>query len=474
MQNPHLKIIGSWELDLSSGELYWSDETKLIHGVELSYTPTLDSALEFYREDYRDKVKLIVDHLIELGDNYDNDCCLVRKDGEQIWVRITGLIIQKDHHGNPTKIGGTVQDITHYYSKVTKLEKYWGILNDSNMLSVSNKMGVIKFVNESFCKLTGYERGEVIGKTHRIFNSGYHSKEFFKELWDTINRGEKWEGEILNKNKDGRLQWIETIIFPVLDHKGELSEFISIRYDITEKKENQKKAVDAERLKVVGEVGTQILHELMTPLSLIHYHNEHLIKNLEEKGNQEGLAYAQKVKESARRVIEIFDDMRSLIKDRDDYEYVELAKIIKKSYFYTHIQMQKNEIDFVFDTQNSDQLVWGSSGQLGQVFTNLLNNSIQAIKDLEDKWIKVSIKNTDGYLVVQVMDSGDGIPSDMQEKIFESLFTTKGDSGGTGLGLAISRRLIERMGGQIDIDEACPNTCFTLKFPIKEESKKAS
>lgn len=469
----NLRIIGSWELDLKTSDLYWSDETKMIHGVELDYKPELDSAILFYREDFRDKVSLAVTHLIELGENFDLDCCLITKDGGTIWVRSTGIIVHKDDNGDPLKIGGTFENISQHYNKVTKLEKYWGILNESNMLSISNKSGVISFVNDSFCKLTGFDRSEVIGKTHRIFTSGYHSKEFFDDLWTTIKSGKKWEGEILNKNKDGKLQWIKTIIYPVKDYRGEIIEFISIRHDITDQKELQKKRVDRERLKVIGEVGGQILHEIMSPLSVVNTYSQKLLRILEESNNQEGLELASKIKASSDRVVETFQDMRSLIKNKDDYQYVDITKVIRKSYFFTHIQMQKNEIDFILDIQVKDLKVWGNSGQLGQVFTNLMNNSIQAISSYDDKWIKVTVKKDGENIRVEFIDSGNGIPRETADKVFDSLFTTKGDNGGTGLGLAISKRLIERMGGEVSIDDANPNTCFVLNFPVKSEDLKA-
>ena len=468
----NLRIVGSWELDLNTSELYWSDETKIIHGVPLTFRPNLEDAINFYKDDHKEKIQMAVNHLIELGENFDVDNCMLLPDGEEIWVRSTGLVVQRNGD-EVVKIGGTFENVTDYYNKVNKLEKYWGILNESNMLTVSNKSGVIKFVNDSFCNHTGYDRSEVVGKTHRIFNSGYHSQEFFQEMWNTINSGEKWEGEILNKNKDGRLQWIKTVIFPIKDHKGELTELISIRSDITGEKELQKKKIEQERLRVVGEVGGQILHELMSPLTLIKSYTDSLNSLLEKEGNIEASQMTGKLQEASNRVIDIFKDMRSLLKDKDDYNYVNLARVIKRSYFFTHLQMQKQEISFNLDIDQNAGDIWGSQGQLTQVFTNLINNSIHAVESLDNKWIRVSVVEKDGIVTASVMDSGKGIDPATSEKVFESLFTTKMESGGTGLGLAISKRLIERMKGKIYIDDAKENTCFCLEFPVVNSDLKA-
>lgn len=107
-------------------------------------------------------------------------------------------------------------------------------LNKSAIVAITDDKGVITHVNEKFTKISRYSEAELIGQDHRIINSGFHSKEFFKQLWKTILSGEIWIGEIKNKAKDGSFYWVETTIVPYLDHNNKPYQFIAIRIDITD------------------------------------------------------------------------------------------------------------------------------------------------------------------------------------------------------------------------------------------------
>ena len=117
-----------------------------------------------------------------------------------------------------------------------EISGYKDALDESSLVTITDKNGVIKFANDNFCKSSKYTREELIGKDHTLINSGFHSKEFMRVLWATISSGKIWRGELKNRTKEGNMYWVDTTIVPFLDKQGEIYQYVAIRTDVTAQK----------------------------------------------------------------------------------------------------------------------------------------------------------------------------------------------------------------------------------------------
>ncbi|MEL3960020.1 EAL domain-containing protein [Lysinibacillus endophyticus] len=144
-----------------------------------------------------------------------------------------------------------IEEIKEQLKKLLDIEY---ALDKSSIIAITDQTGTINYVNDLFCELSQYSREELMGQNHRILNSGYHSKQFFKDMWKCIGEGNIWSGEIKNKRKDGSLYWVHATIVPFLNEKGKPYQYISIRTDITKEKELEEQVIQSnEKYRLIAE-----------------------------------------------------------------------------------------------------------------------------------------------------------------------------------------------------------------------------
>ncbi|MDD2651711.1 MAG: EAL domain-containing protein [Sulfurimonas sp.] len=235
-----LANIGHWELDLATGVLYWSDEVYRIFGLESQeFDATYEAFLSYVHPEDLEMVNDAYLKSLQERKGYHIEHRIVRKNGE------IGFVEERCEHkflADGTALGsiGTVHDITD--KKIAESELFLASIlfkkiNDGVMITDADQK--IITVNDAFGKISGYEREEIIGKAPNIVSSGWHDKKFYEELWHAINTDGYWNGEMIDRRKDGELYTAELSIIAIHDKKGELTNYISIVNDISEKKQKE-------------------------------------------------------------------------------------------------------------------------------------------------------------------------------------------------------------------------------------------
>lgn len=151
------------------------------------------------------------------------------------WFRIITRFVQEKNIYE-----GIVKEITSEYltdivlrNRTLELSAYDEGLDKFSIVARTDAQGKITYANNEFCRLSKYSYEELLGRDHRIVNSGYHPKAFFKEMWDSIKNGNSWRGLVKNRAKDGTFYWVDTIVIPIRDECGKLVEMLSFRFDVT-------------------------------------------------------------------------------------------------------------------------------------------------------------------------------------------------------------------------------------------------
>ncbi len=415
---------------------------------------------------------------------------LLRRDGQYRWVLDRGV---PRFGGDGTLLGytGSVLDITERQEAeqtllmtVNQLENYQKALDKSALISITDRRGTIVHVNDLFCRVSGYEKGELIGQNHNIVNSGYHAKDFFGQLWRTIKAGQLWRGDVRNRAKDGSYYWVDTIINPIPDHRGKIVRYLSIRYEITGRKQAEQQLLEQnQQLQRVNErldntnqeldaanreldhyvyrAGHDLRAPLVSVLGLIN------ISRIEDDEAQKDL-YLGLMEKSIHKLDAFIQDIIYHSRNaRTDVlrEQIEVRPWLEELVGALHY-MQPPSLETAIDVVEEAQF-YSDRKRISIIISNLLSNAYRYADLRKNKsWVHLSIKVHPNEVLLMVQDNGIGIDEQHQPKIFEMFYRASESSKGSGLGLYIVKETVDTLGGTVEATSVPgKGTSFTVRLP---------
>lgn len=226
------------------------------------------------------------------------------------------------------------------------------------------------------------------------------------------------------------------------------------------------------RLAELGETFGGLCHDLVSPLGVIHERTSLLLNQIQTKPDTEPKTIEtklSKISEATAHCLQMVKDCKHWINAQADETPSQLSvfELVKEAGDLCKVKIAKHHVILTLDDALKDINIQCQKVKILNVLVNLINNATDAIAELADRTIDISGKTADSHVYIYITDSGSGIPSEIQDQIFNALFTTKDANTGTGLGLSISKKMLEAQGGDLHLDTECDNTRFVIQIPVE-------
>ena len=368
------------------------------------------------------------------------------------------------------------------------LAEFKDALDAHCIVAITDTRGKITYANDKFCAISKYSREELIGQSHRIVNSNYHSKAFMEELWQTISNGKIWQNIIKSKTKDGSFYWLDTTIVPFIGVDGKPTQYISIRSDITTSMHAQETLHDAHQelrqanaeldksARLKDEFLANMSHELRTPLNAILGLSESLLEEVHSPLSPRQHKSITTISNSGEHLLSLINDILDLSKIEAGMLELNLQKVQLKEFcesclIFVRTQALKKNLQVGFQMEQESRSVLVDPMRLKQILVNLLTNAVKFTPQGKRIGLIVKFPKEDSSVEFHVWDKGIGISPDDRDKLFKPF--SQVDSGlnrsqeGTGLGLALVAKLTDLHGGNVKLEsETGKGSRFIVTLPL--------
>lgn len=404
----------------------------------------------------------------------------LRQDGIIIVCRWVNRAL-RDAENNVQFVISMVTDITDYLLKNDNLRMLSSAMEKSgSAVVITDEHGEVEYSNQQFRTISGYSDG-LIGQNINHISSHEHPKEYYITLWETISRGDTWNGTFHNRRQDGSFYWCNSVIVPVRSDVNNRLKFICLQEDVTRIQEHEaamkqiRSAMEEkEKLSTLGAMLAGIIHEINTPLSIVTSNMQTLSDCFDEENR-----WTEDTKETAEDILRGLNHLRNLMHSfkamasgarSQDIEYFDLHREIA---MVLDVTRNEYKYDAFVDYKPGDPIMLrGNPGDLRQVVMNLLMNAVYSVKRKGHQSpgrITIRAEHRDGFAHFELEDNGTGVPPELITVIFEPFYTTKPSTEGSGLGLSICRQIIEeRFSGTLSVDSNSDRTVFSFALPLNK------
>ncbi|PYS90968.1 MAG: hybrid sensor histidine kinase/response regulator [Acidobacteria bacterium] len=377
-------------------------------------------------------------------------------------------VLHKDEQGKPRAILEINNDITERKQMEDRLTRLATAVEQSgDSIIITDPAGNIQYVNPAFEQTTGYSSAEVIGQNPRILKGGQASPEYYKHLWETITRGEQWQGHFTNRKRDGTLFEGEVTISPVRDGAGKIVSYVAVERDVTERRraEAEVRRLNEELEQRVVERTAQleaankeleafsysVSHDLRAPLRHINGFSQALLEDYADKLDEAGKGYLQEVRSASQEMAQLIDDLLQLARVTRSEMRSEVVNLSELAHAVV-AALQAREPERTVTIKIEEGLVTHGDKRLLQVLLgNLLGNAWKFTAKRAQAEISFGQERQDGQSVFYVRDNGAGFDMAYVNKLFGAFqrLHSPREFEGTGIGLATVQRITNRHGGHV-------------------------